>query len=174
MEFYRNRKKSVGLILTCLGVFLLLILMFLYSIGIFTNTISPKLIAISGIGGLILAFIIIKMLISLRDTSARLILSKEGIISKVTAVSKAAGLIAWKDIIDISLNKVGGDTLIALRIDKPDQYIPIISKKLSSMVINGAQDAQGNLLVYLTASTLDLDAQELFTTITKYRAEVNA
>jgi hypothetical protein len=64
---------------------------------------------------------------------------------------------------------MGGDTLITLVIDKSDKYIPIIRKKLSAIAVDGAKDANGNLLVYLTASELDLDAQELFAEISKYR-----
>jgi hypothetical protein len=41
------------------------------------------------------------------------------------------------------------------------------------MLINGIEDAQGNLPVSLTAAELDVDAQELFSIITKYRNEVN-
>lgn len=113
------------------------------------------------------------MLISLKDTSALLILSNTGITSKVTPVSKAAGLILWEDITDISLNKMGGDTLVTLTIDKPDRYIPIIRKKLSALAVNGANDEQGNLLIYLTASSLAIEAPELLTIITNFRKEIN-
>jgi hypothetical protein len=174
MEFYRNRKKSVNMILVCTGILIILVLIFLYSIGIFTGTIATKLAAISGAFGLVLGIIIITKLVSLKDTSPLLVLSKEGIMSKVTAVAKAAGLISWADIIDVSINKVGGDTLVTLTVDKPEHYIPIIKKKLSAMVVNGIEDAQGNLPVNLTAAELDMDAQELFSIITKYRNEVNS
>jgi len=173
MEFYRNRKKSVSLILICTGVLVALLIIFLYGIGIFTNTVSTKLAAISSIFGLILAIIIIKKLISLRDNSPLIILSNEGIITKVTAVSKAAGLIFWKDIIDISINKIGGDMLITLTVDNPNHYIPVIKKKLSAMVVNGIEDEQGNLPIHLTASELDPNVQELFTLITTYKSKVN-
>lgn len=173
MEFYRNRKKSINLILICTGIFLVMVIIFLYGIGLFTATISNKLTAISSVFGLILAIIIIKKLLSLTDKSPLIILSKEGITAKVTPVSKAAGLILWKDIIDISINKVGGDTLVTLTVDKPDHYIPLIKKKLSAIAVNGIEDAQGNLPIHLTASELDPDAQELFTAITTYRNEMD-
>jgi hypothetical protein len=173
MEFYRNKKKSVNMLLVCTGILLILVFIFLYSIGIFTGTIATKLAAISGVFGLILGIIIIKKLLSLKDTSPLLVLSKEGLTSKVTAVAKATGLIRWNDITDVSINKVGGDTLVTLTIDKPEHYIPIIKKKLSAMLVNGVEDAQGNLPVSLTAAELDVDAQELFSVITKYRNEVN-
>ncbi|MFW0718371.1 STM3941 family protein [Pedobacter sp. N23S346] len=174
MEFYRNKRKTVNLILICTGVLLVLVVIFLYSIGLFTNTLSAKLAAITGVFSLILAIVIVNKLLSLRDTSPLIILSNEGIIAKVTAVSKAAGLIFWKDIIDISLEKVGGDTLVTLTVDKPDHYIPIIKKKLSAMVVNGIEDANGNLPINLTASELNFDAQELFTVITSFKKEVDS
>jgi hypothetical protein len=174
MEFYRNKKKSVNLILICSGIFLVFIVVFLYAIGIFDQVVSAKLAAISGIGALVLAIVVIKMLISLKDTSALLTLSQEGISSKVTSVSKAAGLILWKDIIDMNLNKVGADTLITLTVDKPAHYIPIIRKKLSAIAVDGIEDANGNLPIHLTASALDMEAPELFAVITKYREGIKS
>jgi hypothetical protein len=150
-----------------------MVLILLYSIGLFTTTISAKGIAISSIFGLILIFVIVKMLISLKDTAPLLVLNKEGIISRVTAMSQAAGLILWEDISDMSVNKMGGDTLITLVVNKPDHYTPIIRKKLSAIAVNGANDAEGNLLIYLTASALDLNAQELFGEITRYKKGIN-
>lgn len=169
MEFYRNKKKSVKLILACAGILVVLVLLFLYSIGAFGDIFSAKLAAASGLFGLILAIVITKMFISLTDKSALIILNNEGIIAKVTAVSKAAGLMRWEDIADMTLNKVGGDTLITLTIDKPEKYIPIIRKKLSKLLTDGAEDVNGNLEVHLTASALDLEAPELFTVIKNYR-----
>ena len=174
MEFYRNKKKSANLILICIGIFLVLLVIFLYGIGMFNGIVSTKLAAVSAVFGLVLAIVIIKKLISLRDTTPLIILGKEGIITKTTAVSKAAGLILWNDIIELDINKSGGDTLVTLTIDKPEQYLPLIKKKLSAMVVDGIEDAQGNLPIHLTASELDLDAQELFEVITKYRNEINA
>lgn len=174
MEFYRNKRKTVNLILICTGVLLILVVLFLYSIGLFTNILSTKLAAISGVFGIILAIVIINKLISLKDTSPQIILSNEGIIAKVTAVSKAAGLIYWKDIIDISLEKVGGDTLVTLTVDKPEHYIPTIKKKLSAMVVNGIEDANGHLPINLTASELNLDAQELYNVITSFKKELDS
>jgi len=144
----------------------------MYSIGTFDGRISTKLAAISGIFGIILAIVIAKKLFNLRDNSPLLFLSPEGITTKVTSVAKAAGLIYWEDIVNITVGKVGGDTLITLIINKPDKYIPTIKKKLSAMVVNGIEDADGNLPIHLTAAELDLTAQELFKVITTYRKEV--
>jgi len=93
MEFYRNKKKSAQLIFICLGVLIALIAVFLYSIGLFTGTVASKLAGISGVLGLILLIVIIRMLLSFNRSTPLLILSEDGIRSEVTSVSKAAGLI---------------------------------------------------------------------------------
>ena len=172
MEFYKDRKKSMNMILICTGILVVLVAVFLYSIGLFDDHISTKLAAVTGIFSLILAIVIIRKLFSLRDSSPQIILSKEGIISKTTAVSKAAGLILWKDITDVTLEKVGADTLVTLTVDNSDHYLPLIKKKLSGMMTNGLADADGNLPISITASELNIGAEELFNTLTTFRKQV--
>jgi len=172
MEFYRNKKKSAQLIFICLGVLIALIAVFLYSIGLFTGTVASKLAAISGVLGLILLIVIIRMLFSLNRSAPLLILSEDGIRSEVTSVSKAAGLISWKDILNISITKAGWDTLVELTVARSEHYIPLIQKKLSSMAISGIQDSAGNLQIFLTASALDMNANELLATIQNYRKTI--
>lgn len=122
--------------------------------------------------GLILLIVIIKMLISLNRSAPMLILSREGISSEVTVVSKAAGLIFWKDILDISLTKAGWDTLVELNVCRSEHYMPIIKKKLSTMAVSGIQDSAGKLQIFLTASELDMDANQLLTIIQNYRKTI--
>lgn len=172
MEFYRNKKKSAQLILICSGILLALIAVFLYSIGLFTDTIATKLAGISAVLGIILLVIIVKMLMSLNRSAPLVVLSQEGISSAVTAVSKAAGLIYWKDILDISLTKAGWDTLVELTVSRSEHYIPIIKKKLSAMAVSGIEDSAGNLQIFLTASELDMDANDLLTIIQNYRKTI--
>jgi len=172
MEFYRDKGKSKKLILLCSGILLLMVVIFLYGLGLFTGTISAKLVAVSGIFGLILTFIIIRKVISLQDTAPLVILNNQGIISKVTGVSKAAGLILWEDIVDITIEKVGADTLVTLSVDQPDNYIARIKKKLSAMMVNGILDENGNLPISLTAAELTVDATELFNAITTFRKDL--
>lgn len=169
MEFYRNKKKTTSLILSCSGFLLLLIVLFLYSIGLFTAEISAKLAGISGVFGLILIIVIIRMLLSLKQSVPLLVLSNYGIISKTTPVSKAAGLIPWKDIIDVELQKVGWDMLIMLTVERAVHYMPIIKKKLSSIAVSDVQDANGKLQIFITTSELDLKANELINIIKDYR-----
>lgn len=161
MEFYKNKKKSVQLILICLGILIALVAVFLYSIGLFTGIIATKLAGVSAVLGLIVLIVVIRMLLSLNHSAPLLILSSEGIRAEVTAVSKAAGLIYWKDISDISITKAGWDTLVVLSVNKPAHYMPLIQKKLSAMALSGIQDPEGNLQIFLTASDLDMDANQL-------------
>ncbi|MET4141898.1 STM3941 family protein [Pedobacter sp. UYP1] len=169
VEFYRNRKKSINLLLILSGILVVLLLILLYSSGLISDIIIAKGVAFSSIGSLILAIIIIKTLISLKDKSPLIVLSPEGITAKVTAVSKAAGLIFWKDIADIQLHKVGGDTLVTLLINNPEPYAANIRKKLSAMALDKDQDLQ----IYMTASVLDINAGELFDQVIAYRAQLN-
>lgn len=172
MEFYRDRKKSLNLILICSGILIISIATFLYSIGLFDDHVGTKLAAVSGLFSIILAIIIFRKLFTLRDSAPLIILSNEGLISKTTAVSKAAGLIFWKDITDVNLEKVGADTLVTMKVKNADHYLPLIKKKLSGMITNGLADANGNLPISLTASELTIDAEELFNTITNFRKEI--
>ena len=170
VEFYRNRKKSINLLLILSGILVVMLLILLYSSGIISDgIIIAKGVAFSSICSVILAIIIIKTLISLKDKSPLIILSPEGITAKVTAASKAAGLILWKDISDIQLQKVGGDTLVTLIINNPEPYAANIRKKLSAIALDNAQDFQ----IYMTASVLDINAGELFDQVTAYRAQLN-
>lgn len=171
MEFYRDKKKSMNMILICAGLLIVFIATFLYSIGLFDGQVGAKLAAVTGIFSIILAIITVKKLITLQDKSPLVIITSEGITSKTTAVSKAAGQILWKDIIDVNLEKVGADTLVRLTVDRPDYYLPLIKKKLSAMVTNGLLDPNGHLPINLTAAELDIDAAELYNVITKFSKE---
>ncbi|MBB5635255.1 hypothetical protein HDE68_001140 [Pedobacter cryoconitis] len=173
MEFYRNRKKSVNLLLIYTGILILMVLILLYSIGILSDSIIAKGIALSSIFILIFGFTIIRTLISLNDKSPLIVLTPEGITARVTAVSKAAGLISWKDITDMEVGKAGGDTLITLVICNAEPYKLSIRKKLSAIALDNAKDPGGDLYVYLTASVLDIDAYELFNKIKTYKAQVH-
>lgn len=172
MEFYRDKKKSMNVILICAGLLVVFILTFLYSIGVFDGQVGAKLAAVTGIFSIILTIIILKKTFTLQDTSPLVIISLEGIISKTTAVSKAAGLILWKDISNVDLQKVGADTLVTLTVEDAEHYLPLIKKKLSRMITNGLVDQNGNLPISITASELEVDAQELYNMIINSRKKV--
>lgn len=161
------------MILICLGLLIVFIATFLYSIGLFDDHVGAKLAAVSGVFSIVLVIVVFRKLFTLRDRSPLVILSKDGIISKTTAVSKAAGLILWKDIIDINKEKVGADTLVTLTVTNSDNYLPLIKKKLSGMITNGLADTDGNFPVSLTASELTVNVEELFIAITGSKKQAN-
>lgn len=169
MEFYRNKKKSGTIILACTGILILMLLILLYSTGVFSDIYVPKGIALSSIFIVILGIVIIRSLLSFNDKTPLISLQPEGIIAKVTPMSKAAGLIRWEDIVDYELIKQGWDTLITLHISNPESYRTLITKKLSAMVMEGTTDEHGNLMIYLTASETDYDADILLQKILAYQ-----
>ncbi len=158
--------------LICSGILIALIVIFLYSIGLFTSQIATKLAAVSAVLGLIMLIVIIRMLFSYNRSTPLLTLSNEGIRAEVTPVSKAAGLISWRDVVDVSITKAGWDTLVVLRLTRPEFYMQMIQKKLSAMAVSGLQDDSGNLQVFLTASELDVDASQLLAKILDFRNTV--
>ncbi|MCX2453813.1 hypothetical protein OQX61_21270 [Pedobacter sp. PLR] len=168
MEFYRNQKKSNQLVLIYVGLIVMLAAVLLYSTGIIAERYLPKAAVISGIGLIVLVFCLIKSLIAAKDTSPMIALKPEGITSRVTPVSKAAGLISWKDIQEMSLTEMGADVLVTLHLNNVDHYKGIISKKLSKMAVSGGLDENGHYMVYLTASHIDCNAEELLAKINAY------
>lgn len=94
MEFYRNQKKSNQLVLIYVGLIVLLLGVLLYSTGVVSDRYLPKAVVLSGIGLIILTYCLIKSLAAAKDKSPMIALKPEGIVSRVTPVSKAAGLIS--------------------------------------------------------------------------------
>lgn len=171
MEFYRNQKKSNQLVLIYLGLIVMFMAILLYSTGIISDRYLPKAAVVSGIGVLILVFCLIKSLLAAKDKSPMIALKPEGILSRVTPVSKAAGLISWKDVEEMNLNKMGADVLVTLHLSNADHYKAIISKKLSKMALSDSTDENGYLMVYLTAAHIDCNAAELLDKIKTYAAK---
>jgi len=174
MKLYRNRKKTLKLFFSFAGLFLVLLLAFLYSIGLFDSVISVKLAAATSVLGLIVAIVLLKILFSLKDTSPLIELNKDGIKARVTALSKAAGLIYWKDVLDMVIEKRHGDMLVVVSVARSDYYIPLIRKRLSAFMIDGIQDERGNLQICLTASELDMDVETLFLSMNSFRKAIGS
>ncbi|ALL06362.1 hypothetical protein AQ505_13155 [Pedobacter sp. PACM 27299] len=168
MEFYRNQKKSNQLVFIYVGIIAVLLVILFYSTGLISDRYLPKPAVISGIGVLIFTFCLIKSLIAAKDPSPMISLKPEGITSRVTPASKAAGLISWKDIEELSLTKMGADVLVTLHLSNVDHYKTMISKKLSKMAVSDNTDENGHFLVYLTASHIDFNAEELLEKINVY------
>ena len=168
MEFYRNQKRSNQLVFIYVAIIAVLLGIFLYSTGLISDRYLPKPAVISGIGVLIFTFCLIKSLIAAKDPSPMISLKPEGITSRVTPASKAAGLISWKDIAGLSLTKMGADVLVTLHLSNVEHYKALIRKKLSKMAVSDSTDENGYFLVYLTASHIDINAEELLDKINAY------
>jgi hypothetical protein len=102
--------------------------MLLFSSGFITDSMSLKGVVISSIAIVILAIVLIKANLAQKDTSPMITLSTEGITSRTTPMSKAAGLIRWSDITDININEMTGDTLVSLSVKNADHYMAAMRK----------------------------------------------
>jgi hypothetical protein len=168
MEFYINKKKSASVHYVYYGILLVFAVVLLLSSGLVTDTISLKGIVISSIAIVILAIVLIKAKIAQKDTSPMLKLEPEGITSRTTPMSKAAGLIRWADITDINLYEMTGDTLVSLSVTNATHYLEILRKKMPAFALKDIVDQHGILTLHLSASELDFDAAALFNYITTY------
>jgi hypothetical protein len=128
MEFYINKKKSRSILYIYYAILVVFCLMLLFSSGFITDSMSLKGVVISSIAIVILAIVLIKANLAQKDTSPMITLSTEGITSRTTPMSKAAGLIRWSDITDININEMTGDTLVSLSVKNADHYMAAMRK----------------------------------------------
>ena len=171
--FPRNRKKTLNSIFIYSGIFIVMVLILLYSTAVISNEIIPKGIAMSSAFILIIAYFLITAIAGLNDSSPLISLQAEGIISKVTPMSKAAGLMLWTDIVDLGLRDAGSDLLVTIYLRNEQDYSSRIKKSLSAIALKDAKDEQGNLVVFLTASEINVNAKELLSSIQSYRNSIN-
>lgn len=170
MEFYINKKKSQNILYTYYGILAVFVLVLLFSSGVVTSTVSLKGIVISSISIVILVIVLIKANLARKDTSPLIRLDPEGIISRTTPMSKAAGLIRWQDITGIRLDEMPGDTLVALSLENAAHYTEVLRKKMPAFALKGTVDENNILTLNLSASELDFDAQALLDHIQTYAA----
>jgi hypothetical protein len=169
VSFPRNRKKTLKSIFIYSAVFIVMVLILLYSTAVISNEIIPKGIAMSSAFILIIAYFLFKAVTGLNDTSPLISLQPDGIISRVTPMSKAAGLMLWTDVADLGIKDMGSDVLVKIALRNEQYYAARIKKSLSSIALKDAKDEQGNLTVFLTASEMDIDARELLNRIQDYK-----
>lgn len=168
MEFYINKKKSQSILYIYYGILAVFVLILLFSSGVVTESISLKGMVVSCVAIVILTVVLLKANIAQRDTSPMVKLDQEGITSRTTPMSKAAGVIRWEDITDINLNEMTGDTLVSLSVKNAESYTAVLLKKLPAFALKGIVNESGILTLHLTASELDFDAATLFNHITSY------
>lgn len=169
IELHRNKKKTINTIAIYTGVLLIMVAILLYSTGIISDVILIKGIVLSAFFILFICFFLFRAIIGLYDKSALITLQPEGITAKVIPVTKAIGLMKWTDIVKVEIKKLTGDTLVVIFLTNTEYYQSIIRKKRLSMVLDDLTNDEGYLMINLTASEIDCNAEELMEIINEYR-----
>jgi len=165
IKLYRNSKKTRNLLLYASAISILIAIMLLYGIGTFDGVFKIKLSIASGAILLIMLVLIFKILASIKDKSPLIQMDTNGFSGRTTPVAKAFGRIEWQDVTDLQLNKVGGDTLVAVTIDNIAKYDGRVSKFLWKLAFD-EQNSKLNLMY--SASEVDINAEELYELFLKY------
>ncbi|KAF2333526.1 STM3941 family protein [Flavobacterium ginsenosidimutans] len=159
INLYRNAKKTRNLLLYASAISILLAIALLYGIGTFDGVFKIKLSIISGAILLMMLVLTFKVLASIKDKSPLIHIDANGFYGRTTPVAKAFGRIEWQDVTDVQLQKVGGDTLVAVTINNIDKYDGRVSKFLWKL----AYDEQSSRLnIMYSASEIDIDANRLY------------
>ncbi|WP_428232118.1 STM3941 family protein [Flavobacterium sp.] len=159
IKLYRNSKKTKKLLFTSLGVCLILLIVIIYSAGIFDNELKIKPLVFSSGAFLVMLILLLKSILSLKDKSPLIELNNENFYGKTTPISKSFGVVNWEDVANIELEKTGGDTLVVVTINNPEKYEGRLSKMFWNMAYN--KDAHQLTLMY-SASEIDIDSNALF------------
>lgn len=165
IKLYRNSKKTRNLLLYASAISILIAIMLLYGIGTFDGVFKIKLSIASGAILLIMLVLIFKIFASIKDKSPLIQMDTNGFSGRTTPVAKAFGRIEWQDVTDLQLNKVGGDTLVAVTIDNIAKYEGRVSKFLWKLAFD-EQNSKLNLMY--SASEVDINAEELYELFLKY------
>lgn len=164
IQLYRNSKKTKKLLFTSSGICIILLLVIIYSAGIFDGELKIKPLVFSAGAFLIVLILLLKSVLSLKDKSPLIELNKQSFCGKTTPMSKSFGTVNWEDVADIQLQKNGGDTLIVVSINNPEKYDGRLSKMFWNMAYS--KDTNQITLMY-SSSEVDVDANELFALFNK-------
>ncbi|KQB39696.1 STM3941 family protein [Flavobacterium aquidurense] len=164
IKLFRNSKKTKNLLLTSLAVCIILLLVIIYSAGIFDGELKIKPLVFSSGAFLIMLILLLKSVLSLKDKSPLIELNKQTFYGKTTPVSKSFGIVNWEDVADIQLQKTGGDTLVVVSINNPEKYEGRLSKMFWNIAYNNSTN---QLTLMYSASEIDIDANELFNLFNK-------
>jgi hypothetical protein len=159
IQLYRNSQKTKKLLFTSLGVCIILLLVIMYSAGIFDGELKIKPLVFSAAVFLIMLILLVKSVLSLNDKSPLIELNQQSFYGKTTPMSKSFGIVNWEDVADIQLEKTGGDTLVVVTINNPEKYEGRLSKMLWNMALNKETN---QLTLMYSASEIDVDSNELF------------
>ncbi|QQT54236.1 hypothetical protein I6I98_02980 [Sphingobacterium multivorum] len=164
-SLYRNKKKTSQLLSISGGLCLLLLIVLLYSIGLFDGVFKAKPTVFSAGALLVLLILLFSSLLSLRDKTAQIVLNDRYFLGKTTPVSKAFGQGDWQDVKSIDLQKVGGDTMVIVTLGNTPKYKEQLSSLLWKMA---CQESTQELCIMYSSSTIDLEPSELYQLFVSY------
>ncbi|MCM0667872.1 STM3941 family protein [Flavobacterium tyrosinilyticum] len=159
IKLYRNAKKTRNLLFYASAISVLIAIMLLYGIGTFDGVFKVKLSIASGAILLIMLVLIFKILASIKDKSPLIQIDSNGFSGRTTPVAKAFGRIEWQDVTDLQLNKVGGDTLVAVTIENVTKYDGRASKFLWKLAFD---EQNSKLKIMYSASEIDMNEKALY------------
>jgi hypothetical protein len=121
---------------------------------------NPMLILISGISAIIFfGYIAFTLLKKMPDNKPRLVINSEGIIDNSSGVS--AGIVLWKDIIEITTSNVMNQKFLMFIVNNPEEYINrqngIVKRKAMEMNYKSYGSP-----ISISANTLDTNFEELY------------
>ncbi len=121
---------------------------------------NPTLILITGIVAIIFfGYVAIFLVKKLPDNKPGLIINSEGIIDNSSGVS--AGLVLWKDIIDISTSNVMNQKFLMFIVKNPEEYINRQNGIVKRKVMEINYKSYGSP-ISISANTLDTNFEELY------------
>ena len=121
---------------------------------------NPMIILISGISAIVFfGYIAFTLFKKLPDNKPGLIINSEGIIDNSSGVS--AGIVLWKDIIEISTSTVMNQQFLMFIVKNPEEYINrqngIVKRKAMEMNYRTYGSP-----ISISANTLDTNFEELY------------
>lgn len=164
-NLYRNSKKTKKILFSAVAASLLLLAVLLYSAGLFDGALKLKPAIFSAAALLLMLFLCYMTLSGIRDKSPMIHLDETGFYGRTAPLPKAFGKGEWKDVVDIQLQKSGGDTLVAVVLANTAKY----EGRLSKMFWKMAHDEQRQVLhLSYSASETDLEPSALLALFVGY------
>jgi len=159
IKLFRNKSKTKKLLWTSGAVCIALFFVLLYGLGVFDGILKIKPAIFAGGACIVMLTLLINSLISLKDTSAQIVLNRHNFQGRTTPLAKAFGVGNWDDVTDIQLQKVGGDALVVVSVTNAASY----RNRLSSMLWKMAFDEPSQQLhIMYSSSVVDVDATALY------------
>jgi len=164
-NLYRNKSKTAKLLRMSGAICVLLLLIFLYCIGLFDGELKVKPAVFSGGALLVMLILLLNSLLSLRDKSAQIVLNESYFSGKTTPLAKAFGAGNWEDVTAINLQKVGGDTLVVVTLRNASNYKDRLPSMLWKMAYHAATQ---ELNIMYSASVITIESDELYELFMSY------